>query len=122
MFIVLTLLVLNLLLIPIISSNSIDSEMNKIAHYAEEYETGNIDYVKLMLYISSAREGLNEILGAKAKYIGRVVKQEKLKELLGEPNEKDRGEQEMEENKKEGKGEIPDSLNEGISGKVIWIS
>ncbi len=84
-FAVLILIVL-LLLSPLVLAN-VDSEIKKITHYAEEYETGNINYVKLMLHLSSAREGLNEILGATGREIGGVVKQEKIKEILGEPVE-----------------------------------
>ena len=80
-------LILCILSVPIISAVSVDSEMKKITHYAEEYETGNIDYVKLMLYLSSARESLNEVLGATGKEIGGVVKQEQIRKVLGEPNE-----------------------------------
>ncbi|MBU4069705.1 MAG: hypothetical protein KJ646_01875 [Nanoarchaeota archaeon] len=81
-------LILILLILPFVLASSIDSEMQKITYYAEEYETGNIDYVKLMLYLSSAREGLNEILGVRSKDLGGFVKQEKLTEVLGEANEK----------------------------------
>ena len=42
-------------------SNSADSEIKSITHYAEEYEIGNIDYVKLLIYISKSRQNLNEI-------------------------------------------------------------
>ena len=73
--------------IPFVFATSVDSEMKKITHYAQEYETGNIDYVKLKLYLSSAREGLNELLGATGKEIGGVVKQEQIRKVLGEPNE-----------------------------------
>ncbi|MFH1310787.1 MAG: hypothetical protein ABIH65_00070 [Nanoarchaeota archaeon] len=75
------------ILLPIMSASSVDDEIQKITHYAEEYEIGNINYVKLMLHISSSRESMNELLGAREKYLGGVVKKEKLREILGEPNE-----------------------------------
>ncbi|MFH1608093.1 MAG: hypothetical protein ABIA78_03085 [archaeon] len=81
-------LVCLILFLPVLLASSVDDEIQKITHYAEEYETGNIDYIKLMLYMSSAREGLNEVLGAKSKQFGGVVKQDKLTEVLGEANEK----------------------------------
>ena len=68
-------------------SNSADSEIKSITHYAEEYEIGNIDYVKLLVYISESRQNLNEILGATNQQMGGVLKQEKIREILGEPSE-----------------------------------
>ncbi|MBU4308402.1 MAG: hypothetical protein KJ566_01255, partial [Nanoarchaeota archaeon] len=86
-FLFLVLVLLVSLFLPSVLAGSVDSEIQKITHYAEEYETGNINYVKLMLYVSSAREGLNEILGATGKEMGGVVKQEQIKKVLGESNE-----------------------------------
>lgn len=83
----LVVLLVVLLFLPFISADSVDSEIQKITYYAEEYEIGNIDYVKLMLHISSSRESLNNILSAKNKDLGGIVKQDKLREVLGEPNE-----------------------------------
>src|SRR3989344_9466245 len=68
-------------------STSADSEIKSITHYAEEYEIGNIDYVKLLIYISASRQNLNEILGATEQQMGGALKQEKIKEILGEPTE-----------------------------------
>ncbi|MDP3026805.1 MAG: hypothetical protein Q8N63_03785 [Nanoarchaeota archaeon] len=68
-------------------STSADSEIKSITHYAEEYEIGNIDYVKLLVYISASRQSLNEILGATNQQMGGVLKQEKIQEILGEPTE-----------------------------------
>jgi hypothetical protein len=68
-------------------SSSADSEVKKITYYAQEFETGNIDYVKLLVYTSSVRQSLNEILGATEQQMGGVLKQEKIKEILGEPTE-----------------------------------
>ena len=74
-----------LLLIPLISSASIDSEIQKITHYAEEYETGNINYAQLLIYLGSGRQKLNEILGATDMEQGGKLKQEQLRDFLGEP-------------------------------------
>jgi len=88
-FIILINLILSLFLISSVLavSNSADSEIKSITHYAEEYEIGNIDYVKLLVYISASRQNLNEILGATEQQMGGVLKQEKIKEILGEPTE-----------------------------------
>ncbi|MBU2406409.1 MAG: hypothetical protein KKA26_00285, partial [Nanoarchaeota archaeon] len=80
-------LILLATIIPFALASSVDSEIKKITHYAEEYETGNIDYVRLMLHFSSAREGLNEVLGATGKEMGGIVKEEQIRKVLGEPNE-----------------------------------
>ena len=66
-------LFLVLILLPVVLATPIDDEINRLTYYAEEYETGNIDYVKLMMYISSAREGLNGVLGATGKEMGGIV-------------------------------------------------
>jgi len=84
------LVVLVLSLLPIILATSIDSEIQKITHYAEEYEIGNIDYVRLLVYMSSVRENLNEILGATGKGHGGILKQEQIKAVLGEPTKETR--------------------------------
>ena len=78
-----------LLSISIISaaSGSINTEMQKITHYAEEYETGNINYAQFMVYLSSVRENLNEILGATERQEGGLLKQEQIKNALGSPDE-----------------------------------
>ncbi len=88
-FIGLTSLILSLLLITnvLAVSSSADSEIKKITHYAEEYEIGNIDYVKLLVYISASRQNLNEILGATNQQMGGILKQEQIKEILGESTE-----------------------------------
>ncbi|MGD9276553.1 MAG: hypothetical protein PVJ67_05250 [Candidatus Pacearchaeota archaeon] len=70
-----------------IFAGSVDSEMNKVTHYAQEYETGNINYVQFMVYLSSVREGLNEILGATNKEYGGILKQEQVRSILGEAQE-----------------------------------
>src|SRR3989344_6523499 len=67
-----------------VSATSIDDEFKKIANYAGEYETGNIDYVQLLVYSSSVREKMNEILGATGREMGGVLKQEQIKKILGE--------------------------------------
>lgn len=67
---VLGILVLNLFLLSIVSASSVEDEIQKITHYAEEYETGNIDYVQLLVHLGSTREKLNEVLGATEKFLG----------------------------------------------------
>ena len=37
-------------------AGSVDDDLQKVTHYAEEYEVGNINYVQLMVYLSSVRE------------------------------------------------------------------
>ena len=70
-----------------VSAISIDDEFKKLANYAGEYETGNINYVQLLIYTSSIRGKMNEVLGATGREIGGVLKQEQIKKILGEPIE-----------------------------------
>jgi len=74
-----------ILLLPLVFA-SVDDEIKKLTYYAEEYETGNINYVQLITYTSSIRENLNEILGAESKQDGGILKQEQIKKVLGEPS------------------------------------
>jgi hypothetical protein len=80
-----------LLLFPTIlasdTTKTIDSEIQKLTYYAEQYEIGNIDYTQLMVHISSVREGLNEILGVTNREMGGIVKQDAIEKILGEPFE-----------------------------------
>jgi hypothetical protein len=69
-------------------SASLEDEVQKITHYAQEYETGNINYVQLLVYTSSARENLNLLLGTTGKEFGGLVKEEQIRKILGEPTEK----------------------------------
>jgi len=73
------------LLLPLVLASSVDDEIKKLTYYAEEYETGNINYVQLVTYTSSIRENLNELLGASSKEDGGILKQEQIKKVLGEP-------------------------------------
>ncbi len=68
-------------------SSSVNNEIQKITHYAEEYEIGNINYIQLMVYLSSVKQNLNEILGAVERQEGGLLKQEQVRNALGEPNE-----------------------------------
>jgi hypothetical protein len=74
-----------LLLFPIISANSVGSELQRVTHYAEEYETGNINYVQLLVYLGSVRESLNELLGATGREYGGILQEEQIRQVLGEP-------------------------------------
>ena len=73
-------------LIPV-SADSVDDEFKRIANYAGEYEAGNINYVQLLIYSSSVREKMNEMLGSTGREMGGLVKEEQLRSVLGEPTE-----------------------------------
>ncbi len=52
-------------IIPVISSDLLDdfkAQVNRVAYYAQSYEEGNIDYSRLVVYISSVREDIDSIL------------------------------------------------------------
>ena len=82
------LLVLIVLSVSVSSAeSSVSDEMQRITHYAEEYETGNINYVQLVVYMANVRESLNGLMGMANKREGGILRQEKLREVLGEPAE-----------------------------------
>jgi hypothetical protein len=66
-----------------IHATSIDGEFKKIANYAVEYESGNINYVQLLTYTSASREKMNSLLGATGKEMGGILKEDEIKSLLG---------------------------------------
>ncbi|MEK6927469.1 MAG: hypothetical protein AABX11_03475 [Nanoarchaeota archaeon] len=70
-----------------VSASSVDDEFRKLANYAGEYETGNINYIQLLVYTSSVRDKLNEILGSTGKEMGGILKQEQIQSILGTPSE-----------------------------------
>ena len=80
-------LVLLLLVFSSVSASSIEDEFKKLANFAGEYEAGNINYVQLLIYSSAIREKMNEVLGVTNREMGGVLKQEQIKNILGEPVE-----------------------------------
>ncbi len=70
-----------------VSAASVDDEFKKLAYYAGEYETGNLNYVQLLVYTSSIKEKMNEILGATGREMGGILKEDQLKSVLGESTE-----------------------------------
>ena len=70
-----------------VSAASVNDEFKKLAYYAEEYETGNIDYIQLLVYTSSIKGKMNEVLGAAGREMDGILKEEQLKSVLGEPTE-----------------------------------
>ena len=71
-----------------VSAEEIDFEIAKLTSYAEEYESGNINYVQLVIYLSSTREKMNEIMGVIDRKDGGTVKEEQLRDILGKETEK----------------------------------
>ncbi len=80
-------LLLLILLVPCVLASSVDDEIKKLTHYAEEYETGNINYAQLTVYASSIRENVNHVLGAVESHEGGLLKQDQIRDILGEPDE-----------------------------------
>lgn len=83
------LIIFTCLLLTTISAVSVDSEFQKITHYAEEYEIGNLNYVQLLVKISSVRQNLNEKLGS-IDFEGGILKKEQMRDFLGVPQEETR--------------------------------
>ncbi len=61
---------------------SFDEEMQKTSSYAQDYETGNINYIQLLLQTSAASKRMNEALGSEKLDGGQ------LKSVLGQPTER----------------------------------
>ncbi|MFH1307670.1 MAG: hypothetical protein ABIH72_02355 [archaeon] len=74
----------------LVSAASIDIEIQKLVSYAQDYESGNIDYVQFVIYSSYVRQKMNEVLGATNQEMGGVLKQEEIRKVLGEPIEETR--------------------------------
>ncbi len=53
-----------LLLIPLVSAESVDEEISKLVSYAEQYEMGNLNYLELQIYSSLQRSKVNSLLGS----------------------------------------------------------
>ncbi len=70
-----------------ISAQSIENSIQKMTHYAEEYEIGNINYAQLIVYLTSTRGELEEIMGATTQGHDAVFKAEQLEKALGKPSE-----------------------------------
>ncbi|MCK4997816.1 hypothetical protein KAS08_05945 [Candidatus Pacearchaeota archaeon] len=70
-----------------VSAGSIDEEFQKLTHYAEEYEIGNINYPQLIVGIASARGKLSEMFGAVNMFEGGLLRQEEIEKILGSPSD-----------------------------------
>ena len=104
------------------ASSSVESEFKKLANYAVEYETGNIDYIQLLVYLSSIREKINEDLGASGKEMGGILKEEQLKSFLGNPTEETKWVwSESEQNEKKLDKPVPAWRKLIFDGKKIQI-
>ena len=57
------------------SATSVNDEIRVLTNYAEDYETGNINYAQLVVYLSSVRERLNELMGSFSSKEGGLLKQ-----------------------------------------------
>ncbi len=83
------LLFFGLLFFSLVSAGPIDSKVGEITHYAEDYETGNIDYAQLLVYMARAREELNVELGATPQEGEHDItfRAEEIENAFGKPTE-----------------------------------
>ena len=77
----------SILFVSFVSAGSIDEEFQRLTHYAEEYEIGNINYPQLIVGIASARGKLSEMFGAVNMFEGGLLKQEEIEKILGSPSD-----------------------------------
>ena len=73
-----------------IAANSVEQEIQRLAHYAQEYEIGNINYAQFSVYLASVQEHLNEAMGASQRDHEDILKAAQLESALGPPTEKAR--------------------------------
>jgi hypothetical protein len=66
------------------SSTSFEEIIKKLTYNAEEYETGNYNYVQFLLYSSAVNNELNSLLGNSK---GGLVKPDQLEKVLGKPTD-----------------------------------
>lgn len=77
-----------LLLTPIAFAQSIEDPIKKVAHHAEQYEIGNINYAQLIVYITSLDQEMAEEMGATAgDSHDPALTMEQLESSLGKPTE-----------------------------------
>ncbi len=69
---------------------SVEQEIKRLAHYAQEYEIGNINYAQFSVYLASVQEHLNAALGASRGRHDSVLNATQLETALGPPSEKTR--------------------------------
>ena len=86
-FVFILFLALAVLSIYVVSAESIDEQIKQVTYYAEQYETGNINYAQLVVYMSLMREKLSAAMGAVEQEYGAVLKAEQLESALGKPTE-----------------------------------
>ena len=72
-----------LLILPMVYSSPVDEEIKKLTSYAQDYESGNINYAQFVVYISSVRQNLNEELGAISREEGGLFKEQQIESALG---------------------------------------
>src|SRR3989338_6779392 len=58
------LILLSIILLPLVSAQTVDEEVSKIISSAEQYEMGNLDYLELLIQASLTRDEVNELLGS----------------------------------------------------------
>ena len=68
-----------------LAAAGIEEEINKITYYAESYETGNINYAQLMVYMAAARNDIEGVLHTSGDR--KPLDETQLKAVLGEPTE-----------------------------------
>jgi len=83
-------LILLISLISSVSASGIESQISKLTSYAEEYESGNINYAQLVVYLGNTREKMNGAMGVIDKQDGGILKEEQLRIILGKETEKTR--------------------------------
>ncbi len=69
------------------SDLKLEDEIKKATHYAEDYETGNINYAQMVVYMAAVKEDIDSILYTSYKNNNNFAGEEYLKSILGESTE-----------------------------------
>jgi hypothetical protein len=66
-----------------ISTTIIPNEITKLSHYGEDYESGNINYAQLIVYISAVRQDINSQLRKIYLETGNPISEDEIEGILG---------------------------------------
>lgn len=79
------LVIFMLFLVPTIFADPFKDEIKKITFYAQEYESGNINYPQFLVYSNSINGKIDEVIGN--AFLNGTSEQDELRRVLGDPTE-----------------------------------
>jgi hypothetical protein len=73
--------------IPFVYSESIDIPVKELTYHAEQYETGNINYAQLLIYISTLKKDIANAMGGSSIDKDIMLSGDQLESALGKPTD-----------------------------------